>query len=180
MSFVLTICLALGFNASTTAPPSVVQVTRLTDPERALRFEVLVPASLDQVWEALTTEKGLSTWIWRDVRVDLRPGGDWLVLYPGGKTGGGTVISFAPKRQLVLSAMAPEQFPTVREQRTKAVFELDSVTPGETKVVLLQTGWKQGREWDDAYEYLAAGNATLLTQLQRRFVSGPIDWTKLK
>jgi len=33
---------------------------------------------------------------------------------------------------------------------------------GGTKVTLMQTGWKQGKEWDEAYEYLAGGNAQLL------------------
>jgi hypothetical protein len=43
---------------------------------------------------------------------------------------------------------------------------------------LKQTGWKQGEEWDKAYEYLASGNAQLLATLQRRFEQGPIDWAK--
>ena len=34
---------------------------------------------------------------------------------------------------------------------------------------LVQTGWKPGKEWDDAYEYLAGG-AQLLGMLHRRFV----------
>jgi len=36
-------------------------------------------------------------------------------------------------------------------------------------VTLTQTGWKQGKEWDDAYQYLSSGNAQLLAQLHRRF-----------
>ena len=159
-------------------PPTAVTVTRINTPEKALRFEVTVSASLDDVWTALTTREGLATWLWRDVRVDLQPGGDWLVLYPGGKTGGGTILAFAPKRQITIAAMAPEQFPEVREQRTTVVFELEAVTPTTTKVTLMQTGWKPGREWDEAYEYLAAGNATLLRQLHQRFLSGPLNWPK--
>ena len=33
---------------------------------------------------------------------------------------------------------------------------------------------------DDAYEYLAKGNAQLLAQLGLRFENGPIDWTKVR
>jgi uncharacterized protein YndB with AHSA1/START domain len=179
MIWTLVMGLALGAAAPSDTPDPVA-VTRLTSPEKALRFEVSVPASIDDVWTAFTTSEGLSTWLWRDVRVDLRPGGDWLVLYPGGKTGGGTILSFEPKHRLVLSAMAPEQFPIVRQRRTHAIFEFETLTPTETRVTLLQTGWKEGAEWDQAYEYLATGNASLLRQLQRRFLSGPIDWTKLK
>ena len=156
-----------------------VTVTKISSPEKALRFDVTVSAPLDDVWTAFTTQEGLATWLWRDVRVDLRSGGDWLVLYPGGKTGGGTILSFAPKRRITLAAMAPEQFPEVREQRTTVVFEFEAITPATTKVTLVQTGWKQGREWDEAYEYLSAGNATLLRQLHQRFLSGPLNWPKI-
>jgi uncharacterized protein YndB with AHSA1/START domain len=155
-----------------------VTATRLETPEKALRFEVTVPASVDDVWNAFTTTEGLATWLWSDVRVDLRPGGDWLVLYPGGKTGGGTIVSFVPKRDITMRALAPEQFPTVREQRTTARFAFESLAPQSTKVTLLQTGWQSGAEWDRAYDYLESGNAQLLEQLRKRFADGPITWKK--
>lgn len=155
-----------------------VTVSRQTTPEKALRFEVTVPASREAVWQAFTTESGLATWLWRDVRVELREGGDWLVVFPGGSTGGGTIVSFEPFRRLTIAALAPEQFPTVRSQRTTATFEFEAVGAETTRVTLVQTGWQSGAEWDAAYEYLAKGNATLLAQLHRRFVSGPIDWSR--
>jgi len=98
------------------------------------------------------------------------------VLYPDGKTGGGTVLSVDPKRQITIAALAPEQFPHVRAERTRAMFAFEPVDAQHTKITLVQTGWKSGAEWDDAYEYLAEGNAQLLAQLYRRFVSGPIRW----
>jgi len=159
-------------------PPPPVTVTKISAPEKALRFEVIIPGSLDEVWNAFTTTDGLSTWLWRDVRVDPRVGGEWMVLYPGGKTGGGTIVSIDAKKQITMRAMAPEQFPTVRETRTTARFEFSAVTTSTTKVTLVQTGWQESREWDDAYEYLAGGNATLLGQLHRRFASGPAVWPK--
>ena len=162
-------------SAAVAATP--VTVTKLTIPEKALRFEVTVQGSLDDVWAAFTTKEGLATWLWRDVRVDPHPGGDWLAIFPQ-STAGGTVISITPKTQLVIAAMAPDQFPAVREARTRAVFEFASVTPASTTVTLTQTGWPAGAEWDAAYEYLASGTADLLTQLYQRFASGPIAWPK--
>lgn len=177
----LMMAVALGTPiVSQTAAPSPVTVTKAASPQKALRFEVTIPASVDEVWAALTTHDGVVTWLWRDARVELRPGGDWIVLYPGGKTGGGTIISFEPKQRLTLAAMAPEQFPTVRERRTTAVFELEAASPSTTRVLLTQTGWQDGAEWDAAYDYLSRGNAILLEQLHRRFVSGPIDWSNMK
>src|SRR6185295_2553817 len=151
-----------------------VTVTKIAQPARALRFEVIVPAPVDEVWSAFATTEGLATWLWRDVRVDARPGGDWIVLYPGGKTGGGTILSITPKSQVVIAALAPEQFPAVRATRTRATFEFSAVSPTSTKVTLVQTGWQSGAEWDAAYDYLATGNAQLLGQLLKRFESGPL------
>jgi uncharacterized protein YndB with AHSA1/START domain len=152
-----------------------VSVTKIAMPEKALRFEVVVPGSIDAVWAAFTTNEGLATWLWRDVRVDARPGGDWLVVFPQ-STGGGTILSITPKQQLVIAALAPERFPAVRETRTRAVFEFAAETPASTRVTLVQTGWKTGAEWDAAYDYLADGNVELLTQLHQRFATGPIAW----
>jgi len=146
--------------------------------EKELVIEVTVPASRAEVWNVFTTSDGLSTWLTPGATVDLRPGGEWTAHFPGGKTGGGTIVSFVPEKELVLSALAPEQFPTVRAARTTATFQFESRGDNETAVKLIQTGWKDGREWDEAYEHLTAGNAELMATLHRRFVSGPIDWKK--
>ena len=83
-----------------------------------------------------------------------------------------------PEKELVLAAMAPDQFPHVRAERTRAVFQFEA--KGDSTVVrLTQSGWKSGTEWTKAYEYLVAGNAQLMATLHHRFVDGPIDWNKV-
>ncbi len=156
---------------------SPVKVVRQSTPEKALIFEVSIPAARAEVWKAFATSEGLSTWLTPDAVVELQKGGEWTAHYPGGKTGGGTIISFVTEEEITLAAMAPESFPTVRAERTTAKFEF--IAEGDsTRVRLTQTGWKSGEEWDKAYDYLARGNAQLLETLRRRFVSGPIDWAK--
>jgi uncharacterized protein YndB with AHSA1/START domain len=154
-----------------------VKVIRQTEPAKALILELSVPATRAEVWKAFTTSEGLSTWLTPGAVVDLRNGGEWTAHYPGGHTGGGTIVSFTPQQELTLAALAPEQFPNVRSQRTLAKFEFISES-SSTLVRLTQTGWKTGEEWDKAYEYLSQGDAQLLWTLHRRFVSGPIDWQK--
>jgi len=156
-----------------TAPLAVSQTS--TAPPKQLLIELEVPAPVPAVWEAFTTSAGLSTWLGPNATVDLRPGGDWLVHFPGGSTGGGTIVSFEPQKEIVISALAPDKFPTVRAQRTRAVFQFEA--RGDATVVrLIQSGWQRGAEWDRAYEYLVAGNAQLLAMLDKRFLEGPIDW----
>ncbi len=144
---------------------------------KMLRIDITVPAARAEVWKAFSTSEGLSSWLAPNSVVDLRRGGDWMVHFPGGSTGGGTIESFVPQQEIVIAALAPDQFPTVRAQRTTARFELEDRSAG-TLVRLTQTGWKDGDEWDRAYEYLTAGNAELMATLHKRFVSGPIKWPK--
>ncbi len=157
---------------SAQSPPSAAMPN-----ENALIIQLTIPAPLPEVWKAFTTKEGLATWLAPDVTVDLRPGGDWIVHFPG-STGGGKIISFIAQKELVISALAPDKFPTVRAERTRAAFTFTAVG-NQTLVRLTQTGWKDGAEWSAAYEYLASGNGQLLAMLHHRFVSGPIDWSKM-
>jgi uncharacterized protein YndB with AHSA1/START domain len=152
-----------------------VKATRTYQPARQLDFEVEVPATVPQVWDALSTADGLVSWLGPEASVQLREGGDWIVRFPGSSAGGGTILSFVPGERLELAAMAPEAFPTVRRERTHAVFEIRG-TGQKTLVRLTQSGWKTGDEWDKAFEYLAKGNCQLLNALHDRFVNGPTDW----
>jgi uncharacterized protein YndB with AHSA1/START domain len=155
-----------------------VTVTRRAAPNKALIFQVDVTASRAAVWEAFSTSSGLITWLAPEAYVDLRNGGEWTARFPTGSTGGGTILRFDFGKELVLAALAPDRFPAVRAERTIATFQFETVDD-RTRVRLTQTGWKQGEEWDRAYEYLAAGNAQLLEALRRRFSSGPLDWPKI-
>jgi uncharacterized protein YndB with AHSA1/START domain len=172
-----TIFLALALIVTAAVAQEPAKAVKAAVEEKVLVLEVTVPAPLDAVWEAFTTSAGLSTWLTPGAVVDLKEGGEWTAHFPGGSTGGGTILSFVPEKELVLSALAPDKFPTVRATRTKARFEFEA-KGGSTIVRLTQTGWKEGEEWVKAYEYLTVGNAQLLATLHHRFVNGPIDWTK--
>jgi uncharacterized protein YndB with AHSA1/START domain len=178
--------LALGAALLAPAAPALAQtrsfdqghvhVTATADPKR-LDFAVTVPASADQVWDAFTTSAGVTSWLAPQATIEPRPGGKWEVSFGAGtSTGGGTIVLLQPKSLLAVAAMAPDQFPTVRRERTTAVFFFEPAGPQATTVRLAQTGWQQGAEWDQAYDYLAKGNAQLLEALYHRFAVGPVAW----
>src|SRR3954447_20549452 len=104
-------------SAATLFGQGSVKVTKVSMP-KALIFEVNVPATIDAVWTSFTTSEGLSTWLTPGAVVDLRKGGEWTAHFPGGGTGGGTILSFTPSQKLMMSAMAPPTFPHVRRERT--------------------------------------------------------------
>lgn len=97
---------------------------RLQEPQK-LVIELEIPAPVSEVWHAFSTSAGLSTWLTPNAVVDLRPGGEWTAHFPGGSTGGGTIVSFVPEKEIVLAALAPDKFPHVRAERTRATFQFE-------------------------------------------------------
>ena len=77
--------------------------------EKILVLSITIPAPRADVWHAFSTSEGLSTWLTPGAVVDLRSGGEWTAHYPQGRTGGGTIISFVPEKEIVIAAMAPEE-----------------------------------------------------------------------
>jgi uncharacterized protein YndB with AHSA1/START domain len=177
-TLILLLLTALPLTADT-RKVGAVTVTTIDATEKALQLEVTIPASIHDVWQAMSTSEGLASWLAPKTHVDLRPGGDWLVIFPG-STGGGTIVDFKREQRIEIRALAPDQFPTVRRERTDALFTFEALDANTTRLTLRQTGWKQGEEWDKAYAYLAAGNATLLNMLRQRFIDGPTDWQKMQ
>jgi Activator of Hsp90 ATPase homolog 1-like protein len=51
--------------------------------ERVLRIETIVPASVEQVWHAWTTQDGLKEWIAPVATIDLKVGGTISTNYDG-------------------------------------------------------------------------------------------------
>src|SRR6476661_2351335 len=77
--------------------------------EKMLRVEITVPAPRAEVWKAVATSEGLSTWLAPNSNVELEPGGEWMVHFPGGSTGGGNIVSFVPGKEIVIKALAHDQ-----------------------------------------------------------------------
>ena len=167
---------AAALSPVTTFTRGAVKVTETRTPARRLDLEVVVPATVEQVWTAFTTADGLVTWLGPSAKVRMELGGEWEVSFGAGAPAGGNVLSWLPMEMLSVHAMAPEWFPTVRRDRTIAVFRFEPVGERQTRVRLAQIGWKDGEEWDKAFEYLGKGNAELLNMLHHRFAEGPTDW----
>lgn len=151
---------------------------------KLLAWELVVPAPVEDVWEAWATAAGIATWSAPAGAVDLRPGGTWEAHFepdrPKGQRGSDAneILDLEPGRLLVIRAGAPMRFPTVREEKTTFYLTLTPVGRHHTLVQATQTGWKDGPEWEEAFEYLAGANAVWLDWLHQRFTMGPIDWTK--
>ena len=65
-----------------------------------IRKEILLPASRDEVWSALTDPEELERWFANDVELDLRPGGGASFRWGNGESRHATVREVEPGERL--------------------------------------------------------------------------------
>ena len=147
--------------------------------ERSINAAVVVPAKRAEVWKALTTTEGATTFFAPAANIELRAGGPYEIYFipdaPAGSRGGEgcRVLSFVPERMLSISWNAPMKFLERRGGRTFVVFELADTEDGHTKVTLTNGGYGHGPKWDDTFTYFSNAWPSVLENLKKRFEDGP-------
>jgi len=150
---------------------------------RAIRKEIVVNASVSQVWEAWTTAEGAVTFFAPKANIELAKGGSYELLFdleaPEGSRGGEglKILSFLPEEMLSFEWNAPTLYPTVRGQRTWVVVQFFPCGHNKVGVRLTHLGWKEGEEWNKVFQYFKRAWDIVLGRLQHRFATGPIDWS---
>lgn len=125
---------------------------------RAIVREVDVPVPRAEAWRAWTTPEGLASFFCPRVKMELRVGGPFEILFnaevPEGESGseGCTVLAHEPERMLAISWNAPPQFPSIRRQRTQVVLTF-SDAPAGCHVRLSNHGYGVGEDWDAVFAY---------------------------
>ncbi len=160
---------------------------------KILEKEIVVPASISEVWAAWATDEGVRAFFARDSKIELRVGGPYELYFdsdaPAGRRGSEncTILSFLPGRMLSFSWNAPPEFPTVRELHgPNGTWVVVMLSPLErdgknsTLVTLTELGWGEGGEWDKSYDYFDEAWQTVLERLSQRFTKGPINWVTLR
>ncbi len=150
--------------------------------ERVIRKEVVVDASLQEVWEAWTTNEGAATFFAAKTNIDPTVGGHYEIYFspdqPYGFRGadGCQVHSIVPMKSLAFTWSAPQQFGVLRNLRTLVFLRFEEEEPNRVRVKFSQSGWGEGEQWDKLYDYFAEAWDIVLGRLQYRFSAGPIDW----
>lgn len=149
---------------------------------KSIKIQIKVPASVEFVWEAWTTEEGAKSFFAPNCKIDLRPGGAYEMYFnleaPPGEQGGEGMIILAvqPERTLSFTWNAPPNLPNVRGQMTHVTITLKEAGD-QTQVSLIHDGWGEGGQWDQAFDYFTrAWGEIVLPRLKYRFEKGPIDW----
>ena len=155
-----------------------------TAAERAIEKTIVVPATLDQTWDAWTTRDGIISFFAPDAKVEPKVGGAFHIyinpLAEPGMKGADDMrfMALQPKKMLSFDWNAPPHLPNVRQQRTFVVVRFAPVGDKEPPVTLLHTGWGDGDEWDKTYAYFDRAWGNVLANLKKRFENGPQDWAE--
>lgn len=151
---------------------------------RMLRKEAVIGAPLAQVWRAWSTSEGAREFFAPVANIELVPGGAYEITFdPADETQGTKglkLLSYAPEEMLSFQWNAPPDMPEVRASPAWVVVQLRAAEGGRTAVTLTHLGWKDGAQWDEAFRYFTRAWGIVLGNLERRFASGPIDWSKEK
>ncbi len=126
---------------------------------------------MDQVWRSLTTADGIKEYFPAQPNIELKVGGKYELFARSRNH----VLTFLPGKMLMTTGSAPPQFPNVRKGGTWGVFQLNPIDGGKaTRLRLTVLGWRDGKEWDDAFAYFVKNNPVFLKMIRKRFVSGPL------
>ena len=159
---------------------------RLPAKDEVLQWEAVVDATLDDVWDAWTTKKGMQSWMAAVAEIELKVGGVMMTSYSANVRIGDdativqSILSFEPKRMIsfrLIKAPADARFAQITENAWYVLY-LSSVDEKHTQVRLASMGWGEGPEWDKAREFFKAGNAFVMKKLQAHFVAKPASEEK--
>ena len=157
--------------ASTTAPDGV----------QTLIHEVTVTAPVADVWEAVSTARGWTTWAvpiaWdlgdvleTSYSLDAVPGDPSTIRQQ--------IIARVPARRIVFRTVkAPAGFPHFDTYTQVVVtIELEPLGESNTRVRLSSYGYPDSEAGRTLAGFFREGNRSSLEALRQRFISGPVDW----
>lgn len=179
----MAVAIAFAGPAAAADEPVAVSSHREADGTTTQTHEALVPASVDQVWQAISTPLGWMTWAVPMARVTADDPEVIETSYdargaPGGpETIQQRFLARIPNRLLVYRTIkTPDGFPHSEEYRqVTSVFELQAEGRG-TRVRLHSAGYPDSAGGRELVRFFAAGNSEALQHLRRRFSDGPRVW----
>lgn len=150
--------------------------------DRAIVKEAVVKASAGDVWEAWSTSDGAMKFFAPKADIRLALGGPYEIFFDPRderqSSRGMKILSYAPREMISFQWNAPPDFPEVRNNPAWVVVQMFPMDPDRVRVKLTHLGWKDGPEWDKAFEYFSRAWGFVMSNLERRFSQGPIDWAK--
>lgn len=142
---------------------------------RSLNYSTTVSATPEQVWDAWTTETGLTAFMCDAAFIEPVVGGAYEIYFdmdaPAGSRGSETctILAYAAPHHLAFSWNFPPSMPAIRFEHTRVDLQFAPTSDGRTEVRFTQTGWQDGPAWDEGYRYFERAWRSVLHWLEQYF-----------
>ena len=154
-------------------------------PPRVIQKQTITSVPLEEAWRNWTTAEGVSTFFAPKSSIEAKVGGPYELFFdlkaPRGFQGteGCRVLALTPMKTIAFEFVAPPQFPNVRRVRSRVDVAFDQVLKGGVvRVELCHSGFVEGEEWDESYDFFSWSWDLVLGRFQYRCSAGPVDWNK--
>lgn len=159
---------------------------RAIDGTHVLSHEIVVSASVEDVWAAIASPEGWTSWavpvawspepgvIETSYTATAQPGDPSTILQ--------RILAAVPERLLVFRTLrAPAGFPNFETfARVTSIFELEPLGDSRTRVRLTGAGYADDEAGRQLLGFFREGNRISLERLRQRFVRGPVDWAEMR
>jgi uncharacterized protein YndB with AHSA1/START domain len=148
--------------------------------DRVIRLSTDVPASVDDVWRALTTVEGWRSFAAPFASMEMRVGGIIETSYLKDARIGdpdnikNEIVAYVPGRILAIRCVqAPRNFEHKQEFfATSTLIEIVPLRKKKTRILLSAVGYKRGEAYDTLFKHFRWGDAYTLDKLRLRFENG--------
>ena len=130
--------------------------------DREIHAEIEVPGTPEQVWAAIATGPGITSWF-MPARVDGREGGEIVHGHEAGFSSTGTVTAWEPPRRFVYEEGGVVGSP---EQPIATEWLVEARSGGTCVVRVVMSGFGPGDEFEQAKESFGSGWRTALNDLR--------------
>ncbi len=136
---------------------------------REIDRSIEVRATPADAFQALTEPEELRAWLLDDAQTDQRAGGRfrWVWSEQLSDVTEGTYVELQPPHRLVT-----EERPDNAPGPITSIYTFDDVGGGRTRIRLVNSGFGDGPEWDEAFERWRQGVVLFLQALKRRLEDG--------
>lgn len=142
---------------------------------RNLKHEITVVAPPERVWQAWTTVEGVTAFFCAGARIELRVGGPYEIYFSldvaAGSRGSESceVLEFDAPQRLVFTWNFPPSIPAIRFEHTRVEMTFTPTADGHTEIMLVQSGWQDGPDWEEGYRYFDLAWPKVLHWCQQYF-----------
>jgi uncharacterized protein YndB with AHSA1/START domain len=145
--------------------------TNPTQTGRIVEKELFIAAAPVRVFEAFTTQADLEQWFARSARIELRPGGAFILEWDPGQQADGAIVAVDAPRRLVF---------TWREKDPAGLTTIEVTFEPEADGTLLRlrhSGIGDSADWDGYYTGVSGGWTFELGNLRQWVEHGtPKNW----